>query len=154
MISVGIWLEYGKICKNNDHTCFFHCINTFQRHSDFLNARPICLVFKQLPRDPAYVNAWKNMCDPYSSRHWLHCNLVCDKIHLVRRQRIGSEWSEKLELNRISGSYARLRCACANSSHRFTLDVADFIFMFKNRFDDVNDIMFYDSIINLKFLNV
>ena len=23
------------------------------------------LVFKQLPRDQANVNAWKNMCDPY-----------------------------------------------------------------------------------------
>ena len=21
-------LESGKICKNNDHTCFFYCINT------------------------------------------------------------------------------------------------------------------------------
>ena len=26
--SVRIGLEYGKICKNNDHTCLFHCINT------------------------------------------------------------------------------------------------------------------------------
>ena len=30
-----------------------------------LNTRPIGLVFKQHPRDPANVNAWKNMCDPY-----------------------------------------------------------------------------------------
>ena len=22
------WLEKGKICKNYDHTCLFHCINT------------------------------------------------------------------------------------------------------------------------------
>ena len=29
-----------------------------------LNTRPIGLVFKQHPRDPANVNAWKNMCDP------------------------------------------------------------------------------------------
>ena len=89
-------------------------------------------------------------CDLYISKHWLHCNVV-NKIHLVRWQRIGREWSEKLsQLNRISVPYARLRCACANSSYRFTLDVADFIFMFKNRLDDVNEIMFYDSIINLK----
>ena len=25
----GFWLESGKICKNNDHTFLFHCINTF-----------------------------------------------------------------------------------------------------------------------------
>ena len=31
-----------------------------------LNTRPIGLVFKQHPRDPANVNAWKNMCDPFS----------------------------------------------------------------------------------------
>ena len=30
-----------------------------------LNTRPIGLVIKQHPRDPANVNAWKNMCDPY-----------------------------------------------------------------------------------------
>ena len=27
---VGFWLESGKICKNNDHTFLFHCINTFR----------------------------------------------------------------------------------------------------------------------------
>ena len=27
--TVPIWLEEGKICKNNDHTCMFHCINIF-----------------------------------------------------------------------------------------------------------------------------
>ena len=31
-----------------------------------LNTRPISHVFKQHPWDPANVNAWKNMCDPYS----------------------------------------------------------------------------------------
>ena len=30
-----------------------------------LNSRPNGLMFKQLPRDPANINAWKNMCDPY-----------------------------------------------------------------------------------------
>ena len=30
-----------------------------------LNTRPSGLVFRQLPRDPSNVNAWKNMCDPY-----------------------------------------------------------------------------------------
>ena len=31
-----------------------------------LNTRPIGLVFKQHPWDPANVNAWKNMRDPYN----------------------------------------------------------------------------------------
>ena len=31
----------------------------------YLNTRPSGLVFKQLPRDPANVNAWKTMDDPY-----------------------------------------------------------------------------------------
>ena len=30
-----------------------------------LNTRPVGLVFIQHPRDPANVNALKNMCDPY-----------------------------------------------------------------------------------------
>ena len=50
----------------NDHTCLFHCNNTCRVPRMMLNTRPIGLVFKQHPRDPANVNAWKNMCDPYS----------------------------------------------------------------------------------------
>ena len=35
--SVQIWfLEQGKICKNNDHTYFFHCINTCLFHRTVL----------------------------------------------------------------------------------------------------------------------
>ena len=26
--SARLMLKLGKICKNNDHTCLFHCINT------------------------------------------------------------------------------------------------------------------------------
>ena len=26
MFSMQYWMESGKICKNNDHACFFHCI--------------------------------------------------------------------------------------------------------------------------------
>ena len=29
-------------------------------------------VFKQLPRDPANVNAWKNMCDPYTQQQLIY----------------------------------------------------------------------------------
>ena len=46
-----------KLCKNNDHTCLFHCINTCRVPRMMLNTRPIGLVFKQHPRDPANVNA-------------------------------------------------------------------------------------------------
>ena len=28
VLSAGFWLESGTICKNNDFTCLFHCINT------------------------------------------------------------------------------------------------------------------------------
>ena len=41
-------LKSGKICKNNDHTCLFHCINTY---------RVPRTMFEQLPRDTANVNA-------------------------------------------------------------------------------------------------
>ena len=27
---LSFMLKSGKICKNNDHTCLLHCINTFQ----------------------------------------------------------------------------------------------------------------------------
>ena len=58
--AVGILL-----CKNDDHPWLFHC-NTFAGSlSRYLNTRPSGLVFKQLPRDPANVNAWKTMGDPY-----------------------------------------------------------------------------------------
>ena len=30
VFSVRIGLERGKICKNNNHTCLFHSINTCQ----------------------------------------------------------------------------------------------------------------------------
>ena len=67
VFSVGFWLEAGKkLCKNNNHTCLFHCIKTLAGSlRRCLNTRPHSLVFKQLPREPANVNAWKNMCDPY-----------------------------------------------------------------------------------------
>ena len=28
VFSEGLWLQSCKICKNNGHTCLFHCINT------------------------------------------------------------------------------------------------------------------------------
>ena len=62
-----------------------------------LNTQPIGLMFKQHPRDPANVNAWKSMCDPYtgellrrtymylqstqSSMEGLECQLIIISIH-------------------------------------------------------------------------
>ena len=63
------WLRQKFSCKNNENICMFHCINICRvprkkfEHSAF---RPCGNVFQQLPRDPANVNAWKNMYDPYS----------------------------------------------------------------------------------------
>ena len=45
VFSVGFWLESGKICKNNDHTCLFDCINTLGR---CLNTQPNGLMFSFL----------------------------------------------------------------------------------------------------------
>ena len=60
------------MCKNNDHTCLFHCINTCRVPRMMLNTGPISLVFKQHPRDPTNVNALKNMCDPYNHAYnWI-----------------------------------------------------------------------------------
>ena len=67
MFSVGLWLESGKICKNNNHTCLFHCIKHLlpSPSGRCLNTRPNGIMLKQLPRDWATVKAWKNLCDPY-----------------------------------------------------------------------------------------
>ena len=46
--SVQFRLKSGKICKNNDQTCLFPCINTYRV------PRPM---FEQLPWHPANVNA-------------------------------------------------------------------------------------------------
>ena len=51
VFSVGFWLESGKLCKNNDHRCLFHCINTCPVTGEMLD------VFKQLPWAMANVNA-------------------------------------------------------------------------------------------------
>ena len=40
-------LESGKICKNNDHTCLFCCINNCRVPRQCLNTLPNGLVFKQ-----------------------------------------------------------------------------------------------------------
>ena len=61
----------------------FHCINTCRVPRMMLNTRPIGLVFKQHPRDPANVNAWKNMCDPYNTA-MIYCQFDCLWISLFR----------------------------------------------------------------------
>ena len=44
---------------------FFHALTFAGSRGCCLNTRPVGLVFKHLPRDPASVNAMKNMCDRY-----------------------------------------------------------------------------------------
>ena len=56
-ISARFRLKSGKICKNNDHACLFHCITLAGSLGRCLNTQPKGLVFKKLPRDPANVNA-------------------------------------------------------------------------------------------------
>ena len=56
-LSAPFMLKSGKICKNNDHTCFFIALTLAGSLGRCLNTRPNGLVFKQLPRDPANVNA-------------------------------------------------------------------------------------------------
>ena len=56
VFSVGFCLESGKICKNNNRTCFI-ALTLAGSLSRCLNTRPYSLMFKQLPRDPANVNA-------------------------------------------------------------------------------------------------
>ena len=53
-------LKSGETCKNNDHTCLFHCINTCRVPWTMFEHEAV-----RLPQDLANVNAWKNMCDPY-----------------------------------------------------------------------------------------
>ena len=63
-------------CKNNDQTYLFQCINICRVPRKKFNIRPSSLMFKQLPRDPANVNAWKNMFEPYI-QYWDSVQ-VCD----------------------------------------------------------------------------
>ena len=55
-------VKYARITIT--HVCFI-ALTLAGSLGRYLNTRPSGLVFKQLPRDPANVNAWKNMCDPY-----------------------------------------------------------------------------------------
>ena len=55
-------VKYARITIT--HFCFI-ALTLVWSLGRCLNTGPNGLVFKQLPRDPANVNAWKNMCDPY-----------------------------------------------------------------------------------------
>ena len=56
-------VKYARITIT--HVCFI-ALTLAGSLGRCLNTRPIGLVFKQHPRDPANVNAWNNMSDPYS----------------------------------------------------------------------------------------
>ena len=64
--SVRFRLESGKICKNKDHTCLFHCINTCQvprTMFEHLAGRPR---IQTASSGPGKCKCMKKMCDPYS----------------------------------------------------------------------------------------
>ena len=57
MLDQFLWGHSSHVC---DISCFLQGPS-----GDVLSTRPISLMFKQLSWDPANVNVWKNMCDPY-----------------------------------------------------------------------------------------
>ena len=61
MFSVAFWLESSEICKINDHTCMFNCTNTCRVPREMFEHKLNGLMFKQLPWDPANVNAGFSM---------------------------------------------------------------------------------------------
>ena len=70
-------VKYARITIT--HVCFI-ALTLAWSLGRCLNTRPNGLVFKQLPRDPANVNAWKNMYDPYN--HYL-CQILIE-FHTVK----------------------------------------------------------------------
>ena len=53
--SAWFMLKSDNICKNNDHACMFGSLA--ESLGRCLNTQPVGHVFKQLPQDPANVNA-------------------------------------------------------------------------------------------------
>ena len=63
--SVALWLESGKYARITiTHVCLFPCINTCGFLGRCLNTWHYSPMFKQLPRDPLNVNAWKTCVVP------------------------------------------------------------------------------------------
>ena len=72
-------LKSGRICKNNDHTCLFHCINTYgvprtmiEHEAEWPSVQTASsgpgqfgLVLKHRLRDPANVKGNGNPDDYY-----------------------------------------------------------------------------------------
>ena len=56
-VSVTICRWNRKLCKNNDHPWLFHCNNICRSLGRYLKTWPSGLVFKQIPRDLATLNA-------------------------------------------------------------------------------------------------
>ena len=48
-----IWLEWEKICKNNDNTCLFHCINNCRVPREMFEHSACPPRVQTLPQDPA-----------------------------------------------------------------------------------------------------
>ena len=71
--STGVSWNHIK-CKNNDQTCLFQCINICWVPRKMFEHSACGFVFKQLPRDLANVNAWKNVWSLYLKHLWLSGN--------------------------------------------------------------------------------
>ena len=66
MFSVGFCLELGKICKNNDHTCLLHCINTcwvlrvmFHAYYTIFNVGANCYIWADFVKGRFYIHGSK-----------------------------------------------------------------------------------------------
>ena len=88
-VFVTIWCWNRKLFKNTDHPSLFHCNKICRVPRKIFDARPSGLVFKQLPQDPANVNAWKTMGDLniestllkyYVSRHTKRWNMYISNL--------------------------------------------------------------------------
>ena len=59
------WNQVKYARMTTTHVCFI-ALTLAWSVGRCLNTRPNGLVFKHLPLDPANVNAWKNICNPYN----------------------------------------------------------------------------------------
>ena len=73
-------VKYARITIT--HVCFI-ALTLAWSLGRCLKTRPLGLVFKQLPRDPANVNARKNMCDPYNVKWEAYKRKLFNNISMV-----------------------------------------------------------------------
>ena len=77
-------LKSGQICKNNDHTCLFHCINTRWVPCTMFEHLAQRLRVQATSSDPANVNACTHMCDPNMQYGFLASSCDCANMDSVK----------------------------------------------------------------------